>query len=815
MKIKYYLLLFLFLFSFKGKAQNDCVDAIVVCGTSGFSGLTATGIGIQEIPISCQSNENNSIWLRLNINTSGTLGFTLIPSSNDIAIDFDFFIFGPNVTCGSLGNTIRCSTTNPRMANLPNNHTGMNDTETDTSEGAGALGNSFLQQLDVIAGESYFLVIDRPNGNSDFSIQWTGTATFNEPPTFQIPAGNAIDITKCDTDSIINGFTSFDFTQNTNTIIGTQTGVQLTYHRNQNDATTNENPILTPNDFTNTQNPQRIFARITNPVTGCFDTTDFLLTVQSFNVIPANSYSVCDNINANDGDDTNGLTTFDLDLVTSEIFGGNSGGLNISYYLNQADAFPENSRLTRFFTNTVPLRQSVFMKAKNADGCYEIKEIFLNANPLPPNNAITLVQCDFENEDGKTIFNLTQATPELTDGNPDLRVEYFENSADEQNNVNSITELSNDISHSLIIIARITNTLTQCIRVVNLTLSVNIQPGREATIFECDIMGVENGIAVFNLNESNLKDSPTSVVTFYENFTDALLEANAIPDPENYSNGTAYHDIIYARVEDANKCSGVSVVNLKVNVLPDIDPESDGNDYICTNLPENFITIDAGLLSGLTSDYTYIWRLDGNVFPRTSYSIQVNKAGAYTVEVINKINACRKIRSIVVHPSNDAEISSIAVQDVITDQNSVTINISPNSIGSYQYSLNNPDGPFQDSNFFENVKAGIHTAYVYDIHGCGTVSATVVVVGFPKFFTPNGDGINDTWKVDAVDSVFNNESKMYIFDRHGKLVKEIASRDTSGWDGTLNGNPLPSDDYWYVLYLEDGRTAKGHFALKR
>ena len=89
-------------------AQNDCVDAIVVCGNSGYTDLEASGFGTQELSGSntCSSQENHSIWLKLNINTGGTLGFTLKPNSSAITEDFDFFIFGPNVNCGNIGQAI-------------------------------------------------------------------------------------------------------------------------------------------------------------------------------------------------------------------------------------------------------------------------------------------------------------------------------------------------------------------------------------------------------------------------------------------------------------------------------------------------------------------------------------------------------------------------------------------------------------------------------------------------------------------------------------------------------------------------------------
>ena len=112
---KYIFIFLLLITASKALAQNDCVNAITVCGNSGFTGLTASGIGIQELSnhITCGFGESNSIWLLLKISTSGSLAFTLKPESASISEDFDFFLFGPNKTCNNLGISIRCSTTNP------------------------------------------------------------------------------------------------------------------------------------------------------------------------------------------------------------------------------------------------------------------------------------------------------------------------------------------------------------------------------------------------------------------------------------------------------------------------------------------------------------------------------------------------------------------------------------------------------------------------------------------------------------------------------------------------------------------------------
>ena len=61
--------------------------------------------------------------------------------------------------------------------------------------------------------------------------------------------------------------------------------------------------------------------------------------------------------------------------------------------------------------------------------------------------------------------------------------------------------------------------------------------------------------------------------------------------------------------------------------------------------------------------------------------------------------------------------------------------------------------------------------------------------------------------------MFQPNSKIHIYDRFGKLLKEIAPTE-KGWNGTLNGYVLPADDYWFSVKLQDGRVYKNHFSLK-
>mgnify|MGYP006156890383 FL=1 len=130
--------------------------------------------------------------------------------------------------------------------------------------------------------------------------------------------------------------------------------------------------------------------------------------------------------------------------------------------------------------------------------------------------------------------------------------------------------------------------------------------------------------------------------------------------------------------------------------------------------------------------------------------------------------------------------------------------------GTLMYSLD--EGSLQESNVFTNVSVGPHTITVIDTQGCTYFTYDVFVIGYPQYFTPNGDGHNDTWFITGL----QDTDIIYIFDRYGKLIKQL--RGEEGWDGTYNQELLPSTDYWFTIdYLENGtkKQFKAHFAMKR
>lgn len=194
----------------------------------------------------------------------------------------------------------------------------------------------------------------------------------------------------------------------------------------------------------------------------------------------------------------------------------------------------------------------------------------------------------------------------------------------------------------------------------------------------------------------------------------------------------------------------------------------------------------------------------------TTQEIVVSEPGIYSVLVKNVYQdfSCDDSQSINVTGSSIATINEVIASDWTAEQNSITVSVSGS--GNYQYSLNGSQ--YQNDPFFSNLPTGLFTVFVRDINGCGVVSEDVLLLHYPNFFTPNGDGDNDTWRIKF--SGIEQGIKIHIYDRYGKLITGLNPNGT-GWDGTLNGQPLPSTDYWFVVTRANGKIHKGHFALKR
>lgn len=253
--------------------------------------------------------------------------------------------------------------------------------------------------------------------------------------------------------------------------------------------------------------------------------------------------------------------------------------------------------------------------------------------------------------------------------------------------------------------------------------------------------------------------------------------------------------IFYVTVKDIYGCYSVAQLELTRIATPVIHLQD--KYYLCEN-SRVMIYAEPGFDS-------YLWS-NGDTTSVTSFS----QPGNYTLTVteVHGTVICSTSRTFNVTLSNPATIVNFDTIDWTRDENVITVNVT--GLGDYEYSLDL--GPYQDSNTFEDVKVGEHFVYVRDKNGCGVMSQDVFLLIHPNYFTPNGDGFNDIWRIKFSEK--EGDLGVRIYDRYGKFIKEIAD-DTQGWDGTYLGLPLPADDYWFVVTRRNGKEHKGHFSLKR
>jgi gliding motility-associated-like protein len=265
---------------------------------------------------------------------------------------------------------------------------------------------------------------------------------------------------------------------------------------------------------------------------------------------------------------------------------------------------------------------------------------------------------------------------------------------------------------------------------------------------------------------------------------------------------------------NAAACTDSKALQVIVKSLPTVYI----NDLVACIDPISMVWLNTEVLqTGLSpSIYNFVWQFDdgtGNVtLPYTTSSIIVKAAGQYTVTATNKVTGCQA-SDIATVTESSAPKATVVVENSFESIQTIVVTIT-NGVGSYEYSIDGTN--FQDSPIFNVTDAGIYRVVVRDKFYCGETIIIVYVIGFPRFFTPNGDGYNDMWNISALPNAA--KAKLYVFDRYGKVIKELTS-SSQGWDGTYNGVPIVPADYWFTLEYYDidnqPQIFKSHFSLKR
>ena len=577
----------------------------------------------------------------------------------------------------------------------------------------------------------------------------------------------------------------------------------------------------------------------TIPASGVCPALSSSVVVTNYDVpslVTITDLKACDD--ALDGNDTNGQTTFNLTQKTVEIL-NNQTNVAVTYHLLLNEAVSGTNAITSYTGSNTIIYVRLFNTLTN---CFNTSSFNVVVMPLPVvNPIITLKQCD-NDTDAITDFNLTEANVVLSNQS-NLTFTYHASQLDAQNDVAPLTNTTNyNSANNGIVWARIENA-DGCFRTaqVNLLVSATQIPAtfQKIVLEECDDYIDLNdpdtdGIDYFSFSAATnsfgsatntilglFANSSNLTVTYYTTQAQALAEANPIDttNPNDFRNTVPNLQHIWVRIDSNinNDCVGLGqYLDLKVNPLPNFDlidykllcvqPGSGAGSF-----PINATPITPG-------NYSYSWTPTNpnSTGGQQNAIFNASASGIYKVVVTNTATLCSKEDEMELFVSSAPNSVTLELVSEIFASGLATIQAEViGGFGSYEFSLNQVD--WQTSPVFTNLPNGVYTVYAKDVNGCLPIkqSNSVTTISYPNYFTPNGDTYNDTWNISGLTPEF--EAKIFIFDRYGKLLKQI-NPYASGWDGKLNGEEVPSTDYWFKIeYKEAGvqKEFKSHFSLKR
>lgn len=238
------------------------------------------------------------------------------------------------------------------------------------------------------------------------------------------------------------------------------------------------------------------------------------------------------------------------------------------------------------------------------------------------------------------------------------------------------------------------------------------------------------------------------------------------------------------------------------------------------------VDVDTGVIndSYITSNYSaplysFDWKSEDGTTVSTTSDFSTKTPGKYTLIVndLSVVGCSSDIVPFTVLISSKPAKVTFTTSGWFSDNQTITVNATPylGYESNFLYAIDNYEP--QTSNIFTQVSSGTHQVTVSDANGCGStpIPIPIKLISSPKSFSPNGDGYNDVWNIVGLQNQDN--PRIFILDRYGKIIKQLATNDDS-WDGSFHGQPLPADDYWFVIsYLENGvaKEYRSHFSLIR
>ncbi|AGC78471.1 T9SS type B sorting domain-containing protein [Nonlabens dokdonensis] len=436
---------------------------------------------------------------------------------------------------------------------------------------------------------------------------------------------------------------------------------------------------------------------------------------------------------------------------------------------------------------------------RNSNGCFVTTSFDLNISEIPLPVAIDdLITCDDFSNDGFELFDLTAAAIQgLGTQDPNLFSYTFYNSRTEaENDQNALNNMYNGTNNEEVFVRYENIDNSDCFDVTSFQLRVISQPSIPV-LNDFQICDDESRdlTELFDLASlvSTIENGQLGNLTTTFHATQQEAESDIANLNFQYENLTP-QQTIWVRLENNDLITCYDVQPLVLEVLPKPVVISTPDFSKCED--------DEAIIESSSGFVSYLWNTG-----ETTQNITVSQDGTYTVTVTD-FNGCEDTTSTTVTNYLETQIVDIEVQQFTIRENSITVSVTGD--GPFEYSIDNFF--YQSSNVFTNLLPGYYTVYVRDLNGCDLKTAPATIIAAPPYFTPNQDGFHDYWQVTAIET--EPDAEIFIFDRFGKLLKQL-SPVGPGWDGMYIGNPMPSTDYWYRVELNDGRSFKGHFTLKR
>ena len=277
--------------------------------------------------------------------------------------------------------------------------------------------------------------------------------------------------------------------------------------------------------------------------------------------------------------------------------------------------------------------------------------------------------------------------------------------------------------------------------------------------------------------------------------------------------GVGDHLIKY-NYTDNKGCTAEKTVLYKVADFAEIELDK-AEDFYCKTGVKRSVKVKKN-----KGTYTYAWKNSKGVVQSTTTTMEFDKPDTYSLKATYS-NGCSKTYTFKVKepPVDNVTKTALNIVHQHPDKgNYLTIFLHQFKYRSdYRFSIDDVAGNYQKKTEFTHLSAGKHTLYIKENEpACNHYQIEFFILDFPKYFSPDGDGINDEWRLKNWNKNLYSGDKIYIYNRFGKTIRTIPMGQS--WDGkNEQGKKMLPNDYWFRIKITDSSGNLidyiGHFSL--